>query len=413
MNPAARGLAPPASRVLWLIPAVYFLFVTGEFLALTTLVLTITDQGASGLRVGVLASALWLGILGTSMVAHRVVARFGHARVFVAGSVVATLALSCLPWTAAYTVWLAAAAVLGMAGGLVWVAGESWLAEAAPAARRGFYVGLFETSVGLALMTGPALLPLALALGLPPLWLAVLLLAAGTACSALLLAEVPLGAADTVPPASDPPPLPPAATSPAGVAARSTADATPIWRVVWPLVAVAAASGVLESGISSMLPSISMRLGFEMQLAAWLGVVIGAGSALLQPPFGALADRIGMPRTMALAWALVLATLGWLWLVAAAPQGSLWAVGFVLGGVGGAVYTLVVIELGHRFTGSRLVPAMGALVTGYTLGTAGAPMAGGWLFDHFGLAGLSAALWCVAAAGAFVAWRALRPARRN
>jgi hypothetical protein len=61
-------------------------------------------------EVGALASALWLGILGTSVVAQLVVARLGHARVFVAGSAEATLALATLPLSAHYSAWLAEAA---------------------------------------------------------------------------------------------------------------------------------------------------------------------------------------------------------------------------------------------------------------------------------------------------------------
>lgn len=399
MIPATGAGQPRAARVLWLIPAVYFLFVSGEFLAMTTLVLTLTQRGASALQVGLLGSTLWLGILVSSLLAHRVVHRLGHARVFVGASALALLAMVALPlaqpadasaappWAA----WAAAVAALGLAGGLVWVAGESWLAEAAPTARRGFYVGLFETSVGLALMTGPALLPPALALGWPPLWLAAGLLGAGALCSAWLLGEVPASHRAT-----------------AEGTGRPSRGVLPRW--LWPLVAVAAAGGVLESGISSMLPSVSMRLGFELQVAAWLGVVIGAGSALLQPPFGALADRAGMPRTMALAWTLVIAALLALLAFSEAPRHVLWVAGFVLGGVGGAVYTLVVIELGHRLQGAALVKAMGALVTGYTLGTAGAPAAGGWLFDQAGLAGLAAALLAVALCGAALAWHAQRSA---
>jgi len=80
------------------------------------------------------------------------------------------------------------------------------------------------------------------------------------------------------------------------------------------------------------------------------------------------------------------------------------AVGFVLGGVGGAVYTLVVIELGHRLAGSGLVKAMGLLVTGYTGGTASGSVLGGWLFDVAGLAGV---LLGFSGLGATLAWRAL------
>jgi hypothetical protein len=110
---------------------------------------------------------------------------------------------------------------------------------------------------------------------------------------------------------------------------------------------------------------------------------------------------------------LVIAALLALWALAASPQGVLWLAGFVLGGVGGAVYTLVVIELGHRLSGAALVKAMGALVTGCALGTAGAPLAGGWLFDRAGLAGLTSALLLVAAFGSLMVWRALRPAPAN
>jgi MFS family permease len=111
---------------------------------------------------------------------------------------------------------------------------------------------------------------------------------------------------------------------------------------------------------------------------------------------------------MALAWALIAcaaAALAW-W--AGEPARVLWGAGFVLGGVGGAVYTLVVIELGHRLTGGGLVKAMGLLVTGYTGGTAFGPVLGGALFDASGLAGLALVLMGLSGVGAALAWRALR-----
>jgi MFS family permease len=186
-------------------------------------------------------------------------------------------------------------------------------------------------------------------------------------------------------------------------------DAAAGWRALaLPLVSVAAAGGLMESGVSSLLPSISMRLGFSLEAAAWLGAVVGAGSAFMQAPFGALADRVGLRPAMALAWALVLLATLSLGLWAAQPQQVLWLAGFVLGGVGGAVYTLVVIELGHRLGGAALVRAMGLLVTAYTAGTVGGPALGGWLFDLGGLQLLALAMGGCGVAGAVQAWRALR-----
>jgi len=381
---------PAFAATLWLIPGVYFLFVAAEFVVLTQLALTLTARGSTAFAVGALASAFWTGIFVASTAAHAVVQRLGHARCFLVAMAASALAVASLLPHDAYAGWLAAAAVMGLGGGLVWVSGEAWLAEAAPRERRGLLIGLFETSVGLGMLAGPALLPLSLWAGVSPLGVALVLMAAGFVCAWPLL--------HVAEPAVD-----------AHAATANGDDARNGWRAfAVPLVAVAAASGLMESGTSSLLPSISMRLGFALDTAAWLGAFIGAGSALMQAPFGALADRIGLGRAMALAWALVLGATLSLWVGAGAPQQVLWPVGFVLGGVGGAVYTLVVIELGHRLVGSGLVKAMGLLVTAYTAGTAGGPALGGWLFDRAGLPGLAAVMTLCGLVGAGLAWRALR-----
>jgi MFS family permease len=308
---------------------------------------------------------------------------------------ISALAVASLLPHQAYVGWLGAAALMGLGGGLVWVSGEAWLAEAAPRERRGLLVGLFETSVGLGMLAGPALLPLSLWAGVSPLAVALGFMAGGYVCAWPLL-YVAEPAVDEV-----------AATADAAGARNG-------WRVfAVPLVAVAAASGLMESGVSSLLPSIAMRLGFALDSAAWLGAFIGAGSALMQVPFGALADRTGLKRAMALAWTLVLGATLALWWWSGAPQQVLWPVGFVLGGVGGAVYTLVVIELGHRVNGSALVKSMGLLVTAYTAGTVGGPALGGWMFDRAGLPGLAAVMTLCAALGAGLAWRALRKPRNG
>jgi len=381
--------------VLWLIPAIYFLFVAGEIAASTHLALTLTQQGRSALAVGLMGSMLWLGLFAGSTRAHVLVARHGHAAVVLASTVAATLALATLALHTHYIGWLAGVFTLGLAGGMVWVAGEAWLAEVAPAAQRGLYVGLFETSVGLAMMAGPATLPLAIWLGVNPLWLALASMASALlACLAL---------------SRQPGPPPHAQDLEVAASMPGAQPAVPAWRrVALPLAAVAVIGGLMESGVSTMLPSIALRLGFDLQAAAWLGAVIGAGSAMLQSPFGLLADRAGLRRAMALAWALIITAAAAMLLWADQPERMLWAVGFVLGGVGGAVYTLVVIELGHRLGGSGLVKAMGLLVTAYTGGTASGPVLGGWLFDQAGLGGLASALLCLAMLGAFLAWRGLR-----
>lgn len=352
---------------------------------MTHLALSATASGRSAFAVGLLATAMWCGILLASHHAHSWVARAGHARVFVGATLLANGAIVTMALHAAYPGWLAGAFALGLGGGLVWVAGESWLAEAAPADRRGVWVGFFETAVGLGMMAGPAVVPLAGALGWAVPWTAAALMTVALVLGAGLLRAQP-----------------PAAESAAAAAASAAADWRPLAR---PLVAVAVLSGLMESGVSSLFPSIALRSGFSFDHAAWLGTVIGAGSALLQPPAGHLADRWGVRRATLAAWGAVLVANGVLLAFAGSPQTVLWGVGFALGGVGGAVYTLVIVELGHRLAGSALVKAIGLLVTGYSIGTAAGPSLGGAAFDAAGLHGLAALLLVLGIAGGWQSWR--------
>jgi MFS family permease len=391
-SPEVSQPPPGNAWVLWTIPAVYFVFVAAEFAAMTQMALSLTEAGRPAFDVGLLATALWAGILLSSGAATRVIAQQGHARVFVVATAGATLALATLALHEHDAGWLAGAFVLGLGGGLVWVAGEAWLAEAAPRDRRGFFVGLFETAVGLGLMAGPAIVSLMAWTGGSTLVLSVALMLLALGASVTLLRH--------------------RAPSDEGVPdaqGRAVGRRAALVSLALPLVGVSVLSGLMESGVSALLPSVSMRLGFDLETAALLGTVIGAGSALLQPPAGHLADRWGTRRVTLGAWAVVLAANLLLLSVARDPGAVLWGVGFALGGVGGAVYTLMVIELGHRLAGSALVRAVALLVTSYSVGTALGPMLGGWMFDRHGLTGLAATLSALSLLGLAVTAGMLKP----
>ncbi len=363
------------SKIALIIPLIYFLFVSGEFLTLTAISLRLTQQGYSAFAVGVALSALWVGIFASSLLAHTIVGRLGLARAFCGACLLAPLPLVVILLVPNYVVFVIGALALGLAGGVIWVSGESWLVGSVPAAQRGFYVGLFETSVGLGLVCGPLMLAGLLGLGLPsvPFGVGLAVLAA---LMALPLLRLPAPA--------------PTLERPSGHAPPGVATA---------IFLVAALSGLMESGSSALLPVVSVQLGASLESAAWLGTIIGIGSAALQLPAGVLTDRLGSRRLIFASWA-VLAGLGLLLLlVADAPGLALWIAGFGFGGVGGAIYTALVIDLGHRLSGPALVQAMGRMVTSYTAGTMIGPALGGLLFDLGGLAALASAILIGALAG--------------
>lgn len=391
---SVQGATAP-KMVLWSIPIMFCLFLAGEFLALIHMGLALAEGGMSGFGIGLVSSALWAGILLSCLKSAGWAARWGTARVMLwaAGLAAVIMALTALhDW---YPGWIAGSFLIGLANGAIWVLGESWLAQAAPAERRGMMVGLFETSVGIGMLTGPLMLPLSVAAGLPPLALSAALMATG------FLVLLPLtdrrvrgvghgdihavegtGAAGTPP---------------------SSAAATAL-----PLILVAGLAGLLESGSSALLPPVSTRLGFSLAEAATLGAVVGAGSALLQTPFGLLADRFGTGRAILFAWVILILATAFLAFNAAAPDLALWPVAFAMGGVGGAVYTLIVIAIGHRLTGTELIKAMGWLIVAYALGSVSGPLVGGAIFDMAGFPALTLAFCAASLVGIASALTALK-----
>ncbi len=374
--------SPALPRAAWLIPLLYFLFVGAEFLAATAYALDLAAAGYSTLAIGIGASALWAGIFASSLAAHRLVLTFGSGGALFAANILAPLALAGLILVPGYVSFLIAATLIGLAGGVLWVAGEAWLAAIVPADKRGFYVGLFETSVGLGMVCGPLAVALCETWGLPPLPFGLAVMSAGAIGTLFLL---------TQPEPPDPP-----------TEMGTTPAAVPL-----PLFAVAALSGLMESGTSAILPSISVRLGYSVEIGALLGTVIGLGSALLQFPAGALADRLGQARLMLLCWGILAVTGAALAGSGTAPGPVLWLCGFIFGGVGGAIYTALVIDLGHRLSGPTLVKIMGRTVTCYTLGTMIGPALGGFLFDQGGLLALALAILMGALIGGLTSRRAI------
>lgn len=389
--------ATPKS-VLWAIPIMFCLFLAGEFLALIHMGLALADRGMSGFGIGLVSSALWGGILLACLKSAGWAARWGTAAVMVGAAGVATLIMAVTALHGWYPGWILGSFLIGLTNGAIWVLGESWLTQAAPAERRGMMVGLFETSVGIGMLTGPLLLPLSLGVGLPPLALAASLM--GTGFLVLLpLTDRRIRARGRMAGAARHGATAAAAADSAG---PSTATTT------MPLILVAALAGLLESGSSALLPPVSTRIGFSLAEAATLGAVVGAGSALLQTPFGLLADRIGTGRTILMAWTILILATGFLALNAGAPDLALWPVAFAMGGVGGAVYTLIVIAIGHRLTGTELIKAMGWLIIAYALGSVSGPLIGGAIFDLAGFTALTLAFCAASLVGIASAMMALK-----
>jgi MFS family permease len=386
--------------------AATFCELTGLFMFAPWLLFRLKAAGLDDSLIGLVAASQWLGLGLATPLAAGWVARLGLRGALVASSAVPvlTLGLSVLsPWPLG---WALLSLLGGMAGALRWIVAEATVAELAPPARRGRIVGLYETMVGVTFIVGPGLLA-ALGEGAShsslPGWLAV-----GLAVMGLLLS---LG----VPPTHSP------HHGAAGADAQALAHAhhghvpgepeAPHlgWRGIWQamrampvLMAAGFVGGFFEAGTAGVLPLYGLAAGMGTTVAALLVSASGLGSALVMVPAGEAADRWSLRGVLLLCAGLnALATL--VLLLVPGGVGLVCAVAFVWGGAGGALYTLAMVEIGHRLQGVRLVNTTAVLVLCYTLGGMLAPGLGGALLSWGGTRGLLAGMALVALAG----WAAL------
>jgi MFS family permease len=386
---AARAHAARARRSLIALFAATFTALTGLFLFGPLLLFTLKARGLDTAAVGAFAALQWVGLLVATPFASSWMQRLGPRRALLASGAVPLVALAGMLVWHSLPVWSLLYFVAGMASALRWILAEATVAELAPKHRRGRVMGLFAMMIGVTFMVGPALLSALLSAGWDTQdvgWVAVALVALG------LLLLVPVR----------PPPAAPASASSARSGWRGTLGAL---RAAPLVMLTGFVGGFFESGLASTLPLYGLTVGFSAASSALLVSVSGLGSTLLAPLAGELADRLSTSRVrQACALVCLLATLG---LLAVPRWGALaWPIAFCWGGAGAALYTLAMVDIGHRHQGVALVNSTAVLVMAYTAGGMLAPAAGGAMLQWAPAFGFPALLAAVALLG----WWPVAPA---
>jgi MFS family permease len=94
-------------------------------------------EGFSTFEISLIASAYFVGFLGGSRVAPKIIARVGHVRVFAALGSLISAVLVTYPLIADHFAWIALRILIGFALSGVYVTAESWLNNAATNDTRG------------------------------------------------------------------------------------------------------------------------------------------------------------------------------------------------------------------------------------------------------------------------------------
>lgn len=232
--------------------------------------------GLSKAAAGVLIGAYPAGTLLGSLPSGALVARFGDRAVAVLGLALMAGATLAFGWSTSAGLLDAARVVQGLGGACTWTAGLSWLATAAPPARRGELLGTALGAAVVGALFGPVVGAVASAVG------------TGAAFSAAAIADAFLIAvAFTVPSPRPQAPQPLRAALPA---LRDRRVVTGSW-----LMALA---GLAFGTIDVLAPLRLSQLGVSAAIIAVTFLCAALVESGLSPLAGRLSDRLGADRPL-------------------------------------------------------------------------------------------------------------------
>lgn len=366
MKARATGLA-----LLWRLGAATTLIVMAFAMTGPVLAVLLQQAGHGTAFIGAFSMLpfLMVGVLMPWM--PRLLAHWGTLRSYRSGAALQLAGVACFALSDQAAVWAIGSAVGGIGAAALWNATEALLAEEAPPAMRGRVMGLYQTALGAALALGPFLPGLLRLQARAVLWLAVALVGACLLLAATARAHEP------------------------HAAGRAPAGTWLALRTVPWLVVLAFAGGVFEAGLGAVGAAHASASGMGLRMAASVAGAIGVGSFLLQYPAGWAADRFALRSVFTgAACALLLASMA----MAGADRAPwlLWVCGLVWGGVGGALYTLTMVQVAHAFDGRATAGGAAAMITGYTWGGTLGPLASGSALQGGGPIGLALVLGLLA-----------------
>lgn len=378
-------------RIVTAFRALYFaavMLLTGSGLLSTYLALRLGAEKVDGLWIGAMMAAYYLGLVLGGKIGHRLIARVGHIRAYVAcGGLVtaAVLGIGLLPWVG---FWLVLRVAIGLGMMCQYMVIESWLNEQAEARQRGLVFAGYMVASYLGLVLGQLVLVVHPGLG-PELPMLIAL------CFALSL--IPVAITHKVHPA----PLRPAPLEPRFFIQRVPQSLTTV------LVSV-----LVIGSFYGLAPLYAVRQGLSTEeIGLFMGGCIFAG-LVVQWPLGWLSDRYdraALIRNAAILLLVVALPLALLPVLPLPPMTLAWLLplGFVVCLVQFTLYPLAVAFSNDHVEGERRVSLTAMLLVTFGVGACIGPLAAGALMKVFGANMLYA---FVCACSLILIWR-VRPER--
>jgi MFS family permease len=352
--------------------------------------LTLVANGAGAGAVGLVAAAFSAGFLAGAKLTLREIHTVGHVRAIAAFAAIAAVAAAGLSFSDSVLWWAACQALVGLSTAGLVMAGESWIADSAPARLRGAILGLYLVISKAGVIAGPFLVS---AYPDGDLAALVLIVALFTACL------IPVAATRRGIPR---------------VKAEGGAGLRAVWRLAPAAVASSLVAGAMAGAVAQLYPVFAASLDPEAGsgLAATFNAAMVLGAALSLWPAGLISDRI--ERRLVIAALTGLGAICALILGLAGAMLPLWLTLLVAGlwGVGGlSFYGVAIAHAADRAGDEGAGPLMPALLIGWGVGSIAGPLLASLLMGVMGPGGLF--VFAAIALGALCAMMVLRRTRRE
>ena len=257
------------------------LMLLGSGLLSTYLALHVAER-ADGIWVGALMTGFYLGLVLGGKLGHRLIARVGHIRTYVASAGIVTAAVLLHGLTESLPAWLSLRVVVGLGMMSMYMVVESWLNEQSTSDERGMVFSGYMMASYLGMVLGQLVLA-----ALPDLNINLLLFVA--LCFSLCL--VPVALTRRI----HPEPLHPAPLEP-----RYFLQRVPL-SMLTSIVA-----GAMVGAFYGLAPLYASRIGLPTQMIGLFMATCIVAGLLVQGPLGWLSDRLDRPTLIRVGSALLM-----------------------------------------------------------------------------------------------------------
>lgn len=301
--------------------------------------------GYDATLIGLSAAANAIGLFVVAPLAPALLARHGLARVMIVASLLEVVLYLACSLSQDFYVWTFLRLLMGGIGGVLWIAGEVWITQAATDATRGRVLAIYNSFFGLGTAAGPTVLSAIGHQGALPF-----LLAAGI----VFVSVLPILWARALAPVIEHD-----GGGGGGFAVRALF--APLRQAAVPMM-LNLSYALVFAGLWTFLPVFAVGSGLPVERAFQQLTAFSVGTIVLQFPVGWLSDRFDRRLIATVLMVASLAAVASMNLFVHVP-GLDFAYFFVLGGVVSGLYVVALSLIGERFRGS----ALAAAITVYTL----------------------------------------------